>query len=744
MLWSAIYLTIRMIDDSTLSQSDDERADASQRSLERQGPPATIPGYELEYRIGNGAYGEVWAALDKTTGRRVAIKFYTHRGSVDMAMLAREVEKLARLSAVRYVIQLLDVGWNASPPYFVMDYIENGSLEDLLREQGTLPKGQALEIFREVLAGLMHLHNKGILHCDLKPGNVLLDTDLKPRLADFGQSRLSSEAAPALGTMLYMAPEQADLNAVPDVRWDIYSAGVLLYCMLSGQPPHAAAPWLKELQSTTRLEQRLEIYRRHVSVDSLGKSIRAMCQGDTALAEILERCLATTPSRRFQSAESVLLALKQREVQHARRPLLILGMVAPLLLLAVMLFFFSFMYRQAREDTAAAIERKAGEKNQWAAKLAATSASGQLDRYCQFVVQMSEDPVVREQLRQLLSDSDYQQVATDLANPKNNSLSKWDDVRARLSQHPVTTRLSQWLLEYSSDPESPPAASLFVTDPHGTQVANRFLQDVNRDILWKSFAYRSYFNGTNRDFDVEGGTDDAALSSQDLSQRQRIDGVHISAVFPSTANGHWKIAFTAPIRTEGQFLGVVAITVDMGAFVEFENGVYQYAFLVDARPGANQGTVLEHPFISELASRGAIPDDIFQARLAPEALTTDTAVIEDPLGQRQALTAWEGHEAYQGRWIAGSAPVYCQFGEVETSAGRDAGLRVFAVENYADAMRPSEQLSDALLRLVTWLLLTLFAVFIALVMFAMRSIRQAEARLQVRDSVATEVGSTAR
>ena len=86
--------------------------------------------------------------------------------------------------------------------------------------------------------GLVHAHGKGVLHCDLKPANILLDQDGKPRLADFGQSRLSTEQAPALGTMFYMAPEQADLEAVPDARWDVYALGALLYCMLTGGPPH--------------------------------------------------------------------------------------------------------------------------------------------------------------------------------------------------------------------------------------------------------------------------------------------------------------------------------------------------------------------------------------------------------------------------------------------------------------------------------------------------------------------------
>ena len=88
----------------------------------------------------------------------------------------------------------------------------------------------------DVATGLVHAHGKGVLHCDLKPANVLLDQDGKPRLADFGQSRLSTEQAPALGTMFYMAPEQADLAAAPDVRWDVYALGALLVLHVDGRP----------------------------------------------------------------------------------------------------------------------------------------------------------------------------------------------------------------------------------------------------------------------------------------------------------------------------------------------------------------------------------------------------------------------------------------------------------------------------------------------------------------------------
>ena len=124
-----------MSSDQTQHQSPEDLQKARQLSLEGAQPPAQIAGYKLQQYIGSGAFGEVWSATQLKTGRRVAIKFYTRRSTADIQMLAQEVEKLVALTAdAQYVVQLLDVGFDATPPYYVMDYIEGGSLEDLLRK----------------------------------------------------------------------------------------------------------------------------------------------------------------------------------------------------------------------------------------------------------------------------------------------------------------------------------------------------------------------------------------------------------------------------------------------------------------------------------------------------------------------------------------------------------------------------------------------------------------------------------
>ena len=158
--------------DRTERQSQESQRKSADLSLKRTHAPAQVSGYTIEKFLGSGAYGEVWVGVDQNTGRRVAIKFYTHRGSVDWSLLSREVEKLVYLSADRYVVQLLDVGWDANPPYYVMDFIENGSLNDRIEQDGPMAVDDAIELFREVAIGLVHAHDKGVLHCDLKPANV--------------------------------------------------------------------------------------------------------------------------------------------------------------------------------------------------------------------------------------------------------------------------------------------------------------------------------------------------------------------------------------------------------------------------------------------------------------------------------------------------------------------------------------------------------------------------------------------
>src|SRR6185436_8278556 len=167
--------------DYTQQQSPEDQQRARELSLARTRPPLEVPGYEIQQFLGAGAFGEVWVGVDRNTGRRVAIKFYAHRNRVDWSLLSREVEKLVFLSADRYVVQLLDVGWDSEPPYYVMEFIDDGSLDDLLADRGPLTVSEGVALIREVAVGLVHAHGRGVLHCDLKPANILLDSDEHPR-----------------------------------------------------------------------------------------------------------------------------------------------------------------------------------------------------------------------------------------------------------------------------------------------------------------------------------------------------------------------------------------------------------------------------------------------------------------------------------------------------------------------------------------------------------------------------------
>lgn len=307
-------------------------------SLLSKGRPH-ISGYLVLSPLGAGTYGEVWHALEEGTGIPVAIKFFTHGADRQWELLQAEVQQLARLDGVRGIAHLKAVALDASPPYYVMVYAEQGSLAERL-ERGPLSVPEALAIFHRIAEALAYVHAKGIRHCDLKPGNILLDVRGNALLADFGQAQLSDDTAPALGTYFFMAPEQADLSQqFADTRWDVYGLGALLFTMLTGRPPREDAALREELRSTPRLADRLHLYRERVQQAPTPGEHRLVPGMDRELAEIIDRCLDFDPTKRLHDAGAVLAALERRARRRQQRPILLFALLTPLLLIAGMAAF---------------------------------------------------------------------------------------------------------------------------------------------------------------------------------------------------------------------------------------------------------------------------------------------------------------------------------------------------------------------------------------------------------------------
>ena len=671
----------------TQIQSDDEERRAAQLSRQRRRPPTEVPGLEPERFLGAGAYGEVWVALDRNTGRRVAIKFFAHHSGLDWSQLHGEVQKLVFLSADRYVVQLLDVGWTAQPPYYVMEYIERGSLDDRLREEGTLPVGEALALFRDVATGLAHAHGRGILHCDLKPANILLDQDQRPRLADFGQSRLSDEQKPALGTLFYMAPEQADTNAAPNARWDVYALGALLFTMLTGAPPHRNDAHVSQIERSTNLEDRLARYRRIIAEAPTPTAHRDVPHVDRALVEIIDRCLAVRPDDRYLNVQSVIDALDERDARRARRPLVVLGMIGPMLLVLLMGLAAWRGLQTVTDQTDVALTQAALESNRFAAQFAAETAANDLEQRFFAVEDVLRDTTFRDALATLLEDDRLGELRAALNDPQTNptgpdteSGAETIALRERFRNHPRRQALQARLEGLMDDPRMPSVASWFVDDAHGLQVA----RSPESQTIGQNYGWRTYFHGGAADFDA----------TRRPTADEHLRRTQLSAVFLSQASGKWILGVSTPIIDEqGQFLGVIALTVmigdqDFGVRVSEptkSDSPVQHAILVDWRDGPNKGLVVQHP----LYGPDLLPERFKDFRIASGDLPAGDEVNQRKTDYRDPLANGEGGREFTGRWLADSSPVRIR--------GQDSALRVIVQMRHAQAIAPLRELTRTLL-----------------------------------------------
>jgi hypothetical protein len=369
---------------------DASPSDIRKAQLLSKGRPS-VPGYDVEAPLGKGTYGEVWQAREHDTGIRVAIKFFAHGTGRQWQFLQEEVKRLAELAGVQGIVQLKDVCAGAVPPYYVMAYAERGSLAERL-EKGPLPLPEALALFRQVAEALAYVHAKGIRHCDLKPGNILLDARGRALIADFGQAHFSDDASPALGTFFYMAPEQADLGRqIPDTRWDVYGLGALFYAMLTGHPPRQDETLRRQLEATAELSHRLRRYRKSIPQAPRPTGHRRVRGMDSALAEIIDRCLEIDPEKRLRDAGAVLEALDRRARRQRQRPLLLFGLAAPVLLLLFMAFAGLYVGGAALANSREDLTRQFLENDEVNARLVANVVQERLEARMKLLTAFDRD-----------------------------------------------------------------------------------------------------------------------------------------------------------------------------------------------------------------------------------------------------------------------------------------------------------------------------------------------------------------
>jgi eukaryotic-like serine/threonine-protein kinase len=211
------------------------------------------PGYAIERELGGGGMSRVFVAFDEALQRRVAVKVMPEHlaASVSVDRFKREILLSAGLQHP-HIVGVLSAGEAGGLPFFVMPYVEGESLGACLASKGRLPVRESVSIMKDVARALAYAHERGVVHRDIKPHNILLAAGAAT-VTDFGVAKALSSArrsgaekhgtltgtGTSLGTPLYMAPEQAAADPDVDHRADIYAFGITAYEMLSGQPPFA-------------------------------------------------------------------------------------------------------------------------------------------------------------------------------------------------------------------------------------------------------------------------------------------------------------------------------------------------------------------------------------------------------------------------------------------------------------------------------------------------------------------------
>lgn len=263
--------------------------------------------YRVQAPLGSGGFGTVFLAEDTWIDKKVALKV-PHKQGLEVSELLHEPRLLASLSHPN-IVSVLTAEKHDEVFFIVMEYVPGETLETLIAREGALPLPRALDFICQICNGLDHAHQHGILHRDLRPGNVLVGQGGVVKVADFGTSRfleIAAHGTTVIGSPPYMAPEQFYGKAV--FASDLYSLGVTMFEMVTGELPYGS-PSPADIERLMRGELTVSPRVRNPKVPR-------------ALADIVLRAMAPDVSRRYARAADVLHDIldARDDAPQARRP----------------------------------------------------------------------------------------------------------------------------------------------------------------------------------------------------------------------------------------------------------------------------------------------------------------------------------------------------------------------------------------------------------------------------------------